>query len=104
MDVSSLINDNSIYMVRIEVKMKEDDLIYHKNDEIGFKEVYLNKTINDSIYNEDKEIDLNNINNNDDLKLFKSSEHVTIYNSKFKVIFNGLNIDNGGLEGIIYVL
>lgn len=101
MDVSSLINDNSIYMVRIEVKMKEDELIYHKNDEVGFKEVYLKKTINDSIYDEDKEIELNN-NSNDDLKLFKSSEHITIYNSKFKVIFNGLNIDNGGLEGIIY--
>ena len=101
MDVSSLINDKSIYLVRIEVKMKEDDLIYQKNDEVGFKEVYLQGNINDSIYNEEKEIDLNN-NSNDDLKLFKSSEHVTIYNSKFKVIFNGLNIDNGGLEGLIY--
>ena len=95
LDVSELIKDDAIYLVRIEAKSKEDNLYLKKGDEIGFKEVYLKGKI-DEAYHKEKIEKLGG------LKLFKSSQHVTVYKDDFKVIFNGLNVDNGGLEAIIY--
>lgn len=95
LDVSSYLNEEAQYLVRIEAKSKEDNLYLNKGDEIGFVEKYLKGKIDEPIYKE-------NIVKEGGLKLFKSLQHITVYKDNFKVIFNGLNIDNGGLEAIIY--
>lgn len=95
LDVSSYLKEDASYLVRIEVKSKEDNLFLKKGEEIGFVEKYLKGNINESIYKEETI-------KSGGLKLFKSLEHITVYKDDFKVIFNGINIDNGGLEAIIY--
>ena len=95
LDVSEFLKEDATYLARIEARSKEDNLYLKKGDEIGFVEKYLKGNNEEPIYKE-------NISNSGGLKLFKSLQHVTVQKDDFKVIFNGLNIDNGGLEAIIY--
>ena len=37
-----------------------------------------------------------------DLKVYRSHTHITVVNNDFKVIFNGIKINHGGLETIMY--
>lgn len=95
-DATKYLNNNDAFIARIEVLAKEDSNIYKKGDEIGFEEVFLKGSLDKPI--KDKEIE----NDKKDLVLFKANEHITVRNEDFIVVFNGLNIDNGGLEAIIY--
>ncbi len=95
LDVSSYLKNDAVYMVRIEATSKEDLPYMKKGEEVGFVEKYLKGNIDSAIYKEERK-------DEGGLKVFKSYQHLTVQKDDFKVIFNGLNIDNGGLEAIVY--
>ena len=82
--------NNSEYVFRVSAHLKENTLYAKKDYEINF----LDKVIKEYKY-EIKETSGN-------LKVYKSHSHITVENGDFKVIFNGIKINQGGLEAIMY--
>ena len=82
--------DNHEYVIRVSAHLGEDTIYALKDHEINFED----KVINEYKYE---------INSSEgDLKVYRSHTHITVENKDFKVIFNGIKINHGGLEAIMY--
>ena len=94
-DFSKFFKENKYYRVRVEAREKSDTLYSAKGDEIAFEEKFLVEdfsTCSTQIIRD----------SNDDLDVFYSNMHITVFNKNLRVIFNGISTNNGGLEGLFY--
>lgn len=86
--------DNYEYVIRVSAYLKEDTLYNEEGYEIYFDQKFIKGSLYKNNYVIKEETSKFNI--------FKSLNHITVENKDFKVIFKGVNINNGGLEAIMY--
>lgn len=86
---------NKVYLARIKA-LSMGDNIFDKNEEVAFEEKFLTSSKEEGLIDESTSLD------GSPLEVFESNEHLTVKNNRFTVVFNGVNMDNGGLEGIMY--
>lgn len=77
---------NRRYMIRISV-------FNESGEEIAFEEKFIKGPIDNVNYEINKR-------STNELEVYKSHNHITVQNSNIQVIFNGVGINNGGLEAI----
>ncbi len=88
------IEEDSFYFIRVTVYEKNKTLYSEKMHEIYFRDTPVNKPFKKNVTEYKHE-------NKGGLKVFYSTEHITVQKDDFKVIFDGRNVPDGGLQAII---